>query len=100
MEIDHVLNFKRWIKLGDLQGREDSILSKLNSVSKEMNIFVRHEEVNLNRMRQHQRETEVKNTLTKGQIMEGLENQPVEIDDIFPDNNEKLHNFWIGEWHN
>lgn len=76
-----------------MQGREDSILSKLNSVSKEMNIFVRHEEVNLNRMRQHQRETEVKNTLTKGQIMEGLENQPVEIDDIFPDNNEKLHNF-------
>ena len=32
---------------------EDSLLSKLNSVSKakEKSIFVRHEEVNLNRMR-------------------------------------------------
>ena len=48
----HGLNFKKLIELGNLQCMEDSLLSKLNSVSKakEMSIFVRYEEVNLNRM--------------------------------------------------
>ena len=52
MEMGHELNFKKLIELGNLQCMEDSLLSKLNSVSKakEMSIFVRHEEVNLNRM--------------------------------------------------
>lgn len=37
------LIFKRWIKLVDLKGKEDAILSKMNSVSKaqEVEIFVR-----------------------------------------------------------
>ena len=48
----------------------------------------------------YQRETELKNTLTKDQIIEGFESQLVETDDLYLDNNEKLCNFWIEEWHN
>lgn len=78
-----------------MQGKEDPILTEMNSVSKAqvMEIFVRHDEINLNRVRHYQKEFEVKNTLTKGQTMEGLETQLMEIFDLFPDNNEKLHNF-------
>ena len=32
-EIGLEINFKTWIKLGDLKSREDPILSKMNSVS-------------------------------------------------------------------
>ena len=41
----------------------------------------------------YQRETELKNTLTKDQIREGFESQLVETDDLYLDNNEKLYNF-------
>ena len=44
-----------------------------------------------------QRETELKNTLTKDQIIEGFESQLVETDDLYLDNNEKLSNFLTEE---
>lgn len=80
-----------------MQGREESILSEMKSVSKaqEMEILLRHEEIILNQVKHYQREFEVKNTLTKGQIMEDLEVQSKEINDLFPYNNEKLYNFLI-----
>lgn len=45
----------------------------------------------------YQRETELKNTLTKDQIIEGFESQLVETDDLYLDNNEKLSNFLTEE---